>query len=545
MIRTNLGKVIGVFFLLQQLSHAVAAPPSLTYLYPAGVKAGTMVEVTAKGSLDPWPSTLTFNDRRLTAKPGDKKGTFVIHAAPDTTPGLYWCRAISTEGVSNPRPFLVGSFPEILESQVNDAPATAPDVALPAVVNGKLEKPGDVDCYKVALQRGQTLVAALNAHRSLKSPMDAILQVTSPSGFVLRQNHDRDGLDPRLEWTAPQDGEVVVRVFAFPAMPDSSIRFMGAEDYVYRLTLTTGGYAEHPWPLAVNRHQPVPVTLMGPNLSNGTPRIVVPKGLTESERVLTIPDVANAVSLGLESIPCLTADALPPGLAPPFLISAQFQQAQQTIIIPFHGKKGVRYTITGESRALGYPSMLMLRLLDSEGMQLLRVEPNKVDADPSTVFVPKADGVYRLVVHELFGAGGAGFVFRIRITAAEPDFEATLPTDRITVSPGKPTDIALTLSGINTYNSEVEVVAENLPAGVTMTVGTVAKKGATRTISLQFQAKNPIAAAPFQIVVRSITGPKIVRYVTTKVAELDQPLRELWIVAPPPSAAKPAPKSKN
>ena len=43
----------------------------------------------------------------------------------------------------------------------------------------------------------------------------------------------------------------VVRLFAFPSVPDASVRLAGGERFIYRLTLTTVGFAEHAWPLAV------------------------------------------------------------------------------------------------------------------------------------------------------------------------------------------------------------------------------------------------------------------------------------------------------
>ena len=94
-------------------------------------------------------------------------------------------------------------------------------------VNGRLAKAGDVDGFAVSLTRGQTLVASLEAERPLGSPMDAVLQVVSPEGLVLAQNDDDVGRDPRIVFEAPSTGTYIVRLFAFPAKPDSSIRFAG------------------------------------------------------------------------------------------------------------------------------------------------------------------------------------------------------------------------------------------------------------------------------------------------------------------------------
>ena len=70
--------------------------------------------------------------------------------------------------------------------------------------------------------------------------MDAILQVVSADGFVLEENNDYHGLDPQIAFTAQEGRHLHRSRFAFPAQPDSSIRFFGSDACIYRLTLTTG-----------------------------------------------------------------------------------------------------------------------------------------------------------------------------------------------------------------------------------------------------------------------------------------------------------------
>ena len=109
-------------------------------------------------------------------------------------------------------------------------------------------------------------MADLEANRHLGSPMDAVLQVVSPAGFVLAQNDDAVGRDPRIIFEAPARGTYIVRLFAFPSTPDSSIRFAGGDAFIYRLTLTTGGFLEHVFPLAVSKECPTTVTAIGTNI---------------------------------------------------------------------------------------------------------------------------------------------------------------------------------------------------------------------------------------------------------------------------------------
>ncbi len=112
---------------------------------------------------------------------------------------MRWVRLYDEEGATSLRPFLVGALPELVEVEPNDDPRRPQAVAAPrVVVNGRLAKPGDVDGFAVKLDQGETLAADLEADRHIGSPMDAVLQVVSAEGFVLAQNNDTVGRDPRI-----------------------------------------------------------------------------------------------------------------------------------------------------------------------------------------------------------------------------------------------------------------------------------------------------------------------------------------------------------
>ena len=116
--------------------------------------------------------------------------------------------------------------------------------------------------------------------------------------FVAAQNHDAIGLDPQLAFTAPRDGQYLVRLFAFPSEPDSSIRFAGGDSYLYRLTLTTGGFLDHALPLAVGP-EAGSVRLGGWNLPAELAVLSVPAAAQATDPLLERvfhPDLAGAMS---------------------------------------------------------------------------------------------------------------------------------------------------------------------------------------------------------------------------------------------------------
>ena len=234
-----------VVFLISALAGSIsAAPPKVNYLFPAGAQRGQTASVTASGEFTNWPLQVWADRPGLTATCEKDKGKLKVEIAAEAVPGTYWLRLYDSEGAAAMRPFVVGTLPEVTEDETNDLPAKPQAVDARVVINGRLAKSGDVDGYRVELKEGQTLVASTVGHSILGSPMDCVLQIaelvsrqtSSVSGsqpqveaVVVAQNHDAVGLDPQLSYTAPRDGRYLVRVFAFPSEPDSSIRFAGGD----------------------------------------------------------------------------------------------------------------------------------------------------------------------------------------------------------------------------------------------------------------------------------------------------------------------------
>src|SRR5439155_16408485 len=96
---------------------AQAAPPTLTYLFPAGAQRGQTVMVTAGGSFEQWPVQAWVDGPGVTVQATKDKGKLSIAVAPDAVPGTYWLRLYDDRGATSPRPFLVGTLPEVLEQE--------------------------------------------------------------------------------------------------------------------------------------------------------------------------------------------------------------------------------------------------------------------------------------------------------------------------------------------------------------------------------------------------------------------------------------------
>src|SRR5262249_41299084 len=138
---------------------------------------------------------------------------------------------------TNPFFLDLDDLPEHLETEPNDQPGQAKPVTVPAMLNGRIDKPGDVDYWALTARKGEALRLDVRA-RTLGSPLHAVLVLGDASGKELaRSDSVAQGLaDPSLQFTAPADGTYWVRISeAFPSR--------GGPDYAYRLRAT--GNEEH------------------------------------------------------------------------------------------------------------------------------------------------------------------------------------------------------------------------------------------------------------------------------------------------------------
>ena len=468
-----------------------------------------------------WPIRVHSSSPGITAKTGKDKGKLIVTVAADVEPGRHWLWLYDEQGASVAQPFLVGTLPEIREQEPNNdakVPQKIPFAAL--TINGRLGKPGDVDCYAVPLQKGQTLIAAFEGWSNLRSPMDAVLQILSADGFVLDQNNDFHGLDPFVAFRVPKDGVYVVRTFAFPAVPDSSIRFAGGESYVYRLTLTTGGYADYTWPLSVCRNRPDPVELVGWNIPPAVRRLSINAPNSIRHMGVACPSVANALNVGIESHPCVVKSDGPEPfrLEPPIIVSSRLARPRAVDEFLFRGKKSQPFIIRAESQEWDLPLSAVIRVADTGGRELAKAEPPGLHSDTELAFTPPADGDYRLTVRDLYAGGGSRYAYRLRIVPPEPDFVPTVAVDRFAVVAGQSLDVPVTLQRLNGLAGDIAWTVESLPPGVEARVA-VGKDPAKLTVKLTAKPEANESGA-FRIVGRAKTTASLIHAATSPLPPL-------------------------
>jgi len=499
--------------LLTGASSVQAAAPVLEHLYPAGAQRGTTNVVSAIGKQDPWPVEVWTDDARLQFKAEKDKGKFSVIVAPNAEPGPYLVRLYNSEGASTVRYFIVSDSLEVEEKESNDE-FNKPQALekLPVTVNGRLEKNGDVDSFAVNLEKGQWLIASLEAY-VLASTMDGMLRIADTNGLQLAYNHDGNRtLDPFLAWQAPAKGTYVVQVMGFPHPANSSINFDGGTGNIYRLNLTTGPYLDYVYPTGVIRASKAEVKAYGWNLTRGQEWMSL--GLQTDSRPPTATSTpvrvhsSNLLNIPLGSLP--EQEEKEPNnttnevqtLTIPGHVSGRIQQAGDVDRFIFESKKGQKWEVAVQSDKLGFPLDATLRIEDSTGKELAKNDDANNSADPALVWTAPADGKFTIIISSLLRQGGSNYIYRLSVTEPRPSFRATVAANNFNLSPGKTNEFKATVTRMHGHDGKLVFEASGLPAGVSLVAGEVPAKSGDVTLKLIAQADAKPFSGHFTISVK-------------------------------------------
>jgi len=196
----------------------VGEVPFVTSIFPLGGRAGEKTQLTLAGWNLPVTNLMVDNCNHPV-------GVCQVPVGEDET-------------CLNVVPFSVDTLPEILSREPNDRPAEAQHVTLPVIVNGRIEKPGQVDTFRFEGKAGEEVVAEVMARR-LNSPLDSTLELTDAGGKRIAFNDDFEdksaGLethhaDSYLRVRLPTNGTYLIRL--------ADAQRQGGVEFGYRLRLS-------------------------------------------------------------------------------------------------------------------------------------------------------------------------------------------------------------------------------------------------------------------------------------------------------------------
>ncbi len=176
----------------------------------------------------------------------------------DPEPGVHMITFRGRGGLTSNRiPFLVDELPDVAEQEPNDSFRHPQAVSLPAGINGRIERPVDVDVYAFEGVASNRVVIEVWARR-LDSPLDSYVKLTDTAGATIAVADDWEDLasglhthhaDSYLNTLLPSNGTYLVHI--------RDTQHRGGPEYTYRLRISP------PRPDFVLRAEPSRVVFRG------------------------------------------------------------------------------------------------------------------------------------------------------------------------------------------------------------------------------------------------------------------------------------------
>ena len=479
--------------------------PVLNAVFPAGGQVGTSVTVAVDGTGLEGFRDVHSTIPLLTSKKIDANR--VRLDIPAGTPvGVYDLRAVGLHGMSSPRAFFVSSRTETTEVEPNDTLDSAQPVRLDGVVNGRIEKPGDVDCSKFKARAGQRVVVECWAER-MDSRLRAVLEVYDAAGKRLVVNRGHTGIDPLVDFLVPTDGDYVVKVF--------DLSYLGSAAHFYRLDIDTKPRVEFALPCVVTRGKTTKVKLYGRNLSPEPAKSnltldsveveITPRAAEKHERIplplrpaqvavdgfpYYYPGCHAPILIGVTDVPVVSSSdnfvadrAL--DVAVPCEISGQLADGDGQHWYAVHARKGEVLWFEAFGARIGAPIELAVEVLDPTGKKELAKFGATVEnlggyrfptahPDPAGRWVAPTDGRYLVHVRNIIGglSRDPRRIYRLSIRREEPVFHLAVESRRTDL----PAGLNLRLGGHEMLevlafrhrgmSGPIRIAAENLPPGI-------------------------------------------------------------------------------
>lgn len=465
--------IVALLLLVLAVPSVAQAQLTVDRLFPPVAATGTQTTIAAEGKFASWPVQAVVDRESISVSMGEKQGQLQVQVPADEPPGVVWLRLWDQASASDWTPLLIAPQAVAVESEPNESPRQATPVELPAAVAGRLAKGGDVDCFRLTAAPGATLVASLTAQQILLTPMDAVLQVVDARGNVLAQNDDTHGRDPQVVLQTPAEGELFVRVFAFPETPNSTIGFAGGAAYTYVLNVTTGPFLDHALPLSGDMQAAEGgAAAFGWNLAEPSPLLFA------SATSVSPPTVYRSDASGWQwqdlndpSTPAVNenedlADA--PLLSLPVQYSGHLRSAGEVDRIRFAVQASQRYRATLASQHYGFPLDAAIEVVNADdGTSIANNDDAaRTEFDPTLEFVAKEDMTVELRIKDMSNQGGPYHAYAVKVQPATATVQLTLDADHYQVTADKPLEIPVTVTREFKFADPLQISIEGLPAGV-------------------------------------------------------------------------------
>ena len=277
--------------------------------------------------------------------------------------------------------------------------------------------------------------------------------------------------------------------------------------HLVRLFNETGASA--PRFFIVARGKKTPVELVGWNLTSTHAEIDgtnFPAEATTAE--LALPDITSDLPVMVSGIPEILGvkpdshAATAQTVAVPTGITGCITRPGEEDRFAFTAVKGRAYEFKVNSAALGSALDSWLKIENKDGKQLATNDDVNGFSDSALTWTAPADGTFTCAIGDVAHHGGDNYFYRLAITEAAPSVAATITVHSANIVAGKTSELKVAVKRANAFKSKLQLVAKNLPDGITATPVDVPEKDGEVTLKLIADADAKPAGQACTLVLR-------------------------------------------
>jgi hypothetical protein len=506
----------------QAAAYGQTQRPAIHYAFPAGLRSGQATEITLFGFADPagalpvrggggaQRSQRLFDDltgayRALVAGSGvtaeiagatpptpDGKTPSTVRlkvtVPPGTPAGLREAHLATPSGVSNAFWIAIGDSPEINEEEPNDRPENAQRLPFGSgengVVNGRLDRDGDRDLFRITARAGEEIAFSVAASRLRErsydgdARCDATLTLIDADGHELAASDDYERADPMLDYRFTKDGEYLIDLH--------DARLQGRADWVYRLTVARRPLVTGAFPLAVTRGSSMEIQPAGLNLGSvRAVRLDVPAASDLGPKEIRFETGAGSSSLAAIEVSDLPEVVEAEGndtpehagsIVLPGGVSGRIGAPFDVDYFRFHADRGKSLLVRVEAASIGSPLQAQLAVLDTGG-RILASSSEELGQDAAISWSPPETGDYLLQVTDVTSRGSEAYRYHLTGRAIGPDFGLSVDEARTNVGAGGAAAVYVRAERLGGFAGEICLAVEGLPPGVTAAPGRIPAGG--------------------------------------------------------------------
>ena len=559
--------VAGMLVLTSTTCRAQLAP-EIGYAYPVGAKAGTSTEVVLggydwtpdmqiivhdprikleivgapSGVLVPEPPYWFGLKARGYAWPLPREFSAKLTIPADVAPGIVLWQVANANGIAPVGALHVSGYPEVLETADKSDAAVARQAQvlppLPVAVSGTIKKIEEIDRYEFRVSQSGPVTLELIA-RQLKSPLHAMLKVVDSKGRLIVDRADAAGRDLLLTFAAQAEETYVLSVH--------DLDYAGDRSYVYRVLLSEGPRVVATYPASGKRGEtrrvevildhgnklesvtqditfpnegasvaalPFGLMLRGEAAKSGAPVGKPAKPAKGAKAVASVGANERASAIGVSDLDEKLETELTDGkLEVPGAVTGHIESRFGSDRYRLTFKKGEKWVIRAEARAIGSPLDLDLAVLNPEGKQVAVQEDAPGTTDSEIEFNVTADGDYQVVLTDRSGASGSKAAnYRLVMEPVEEDFGISLPPLQ-TIVVGATSKIPLKAARLGGFAGPITLQVTGLPTGVTVPTDLViAEKKVDLSLDLTAAADAPTQASLMEVTATAtVNGQPVTR----------------------------------